>query len=206
MKQIIILNGPPGCGKDTLANHLAAKYDHFHHLKFAHELKRITHRLYNTPDQEPDAYERFKDKPLTEFIGLTPRQAYINVSEHYIKRFHGADFFGLQLISSIKRIRDNNENVFVISDGGFGEELMPLLKAFGPPLITILQIHRPGFTFTGDSRQYLDKEQFKNLGVKFLVIDNMTSEKDFLVEAESLLSSTIYNLFDFLPTYNALLC
>lgn len=206
MKQIIILNGPPRSGKDTLANHLATTHKHFYHVKFADELKKIAHRFYNTPDQEPDAYEKFKDQPMTEFLNLTPRQAYINISEDYIKKHHGKDFFGLQLILSIKKVPDNNENVFVVSDGGFEEELLPLLEAFNPALFTILQIHRAGCTFDNDSRHYFDKVRFGKLGVKFLSIENNSSEEDFIAEAVSLLDSTIHNLFDKMSTYNALLC
>lgn len=206
MKQLIILNGPPRSGKDSLAKYLSQKHPTFRHVKFADELKIITHRLYNTPHQHPDAYEQFKDKPLTEFLNLTPRQAYINVSEDYIKKHHGKDFFGLQLISTIKKVPDNNENVFVISDGGFEEELIPLLEAFNPSLFTVLQIHRQGCTFDNDSRHYFDKERFGKLGIKFLYIENNVAEEAFFTEAEALLGNSIPYLFDTLPTYNALLC
>lgn len=206
MKQLIILNGPPRSGKDSLAKYLCSKYKAFHHVKFANELKTIAHRLYNTPEQHPDAYENFKDTPLTEFINLTPRQAYINLSEDYIKKHHGKDFFGLQLISTIKKVPDNNENVFIVSDGGFEEELLPLLEAFRPSLITIVQIYRQGCSFDNDSRHYFDKERFGKLGVKFLSVENNASEEEFLTTAEEILGNTIKNLYDFLPAYNALLC
>lgn len=206
MKQLIILNGPPRSGKDTLAKYLYEKHKHFHHVKFANELKIIAHRFYNTPDQHPDAYEKFKDQPLTEFIGLSPRQAYINLSEDYIKKHHGKDFFGLQLISTIKKVQDNNENVFIVSDGGFEEELLPLLEVFNPALFTIVQVHRAGCTFDNDSRHYFDKERFGKLGIKFLSMDNNDTEEAFLAKAESTLEELIPSLFDFLPTYQAHLC
>lgn len=195
MKQIIILNGPPRSGKDSLAKYLTAKYKSFYHFKFADELKKIAHRLYNTPEQDPDAYEQFKDRPLTEFLNLTPRQAYINLSEDYIKKYHGKDFFSLQLISTIKNVQDSVENVFIISDGGFEEELLPLLNVFSPSSMTIVQIHRTGCSFNNDSRHYFDSERFNKLGIKFLNVENNTSEKDFLFSTEESLNRLIPNLY-----------
>ena len=172
MKQIIILNAPPRSGKDELAKYLAQKHTHFHQFSFADELKKLAHRLYNTPDQAPEAYEAFKDQPMTEFMGLTPRQAYTRLAEDYIKPNHGKDFFGLQLILTIKAIKHHDDNVFVISDGGFVEELEPLLMNFDPHLFTIVQLYRQGCTFDNDSRHYFSAERFSKLGVKFLKLDN----------------------------------
>lgn len=206
MKQIIILNGPPRSGKDSLAKYLVAKHKSFYHVKFADELKKIAHRFYNTPEQDPDAYEQFKDRPLTEFLNLTPRQAYINLSEDYIKKYHGKDFFGLQLISTIKKVHDNNDNVFVVSDGGFEEELLPLLEAFNPSLFTIVQVHRAGCSFDNDSRHYFDKERFSKLGIKFLRVENNQDEESFLSKCEEELGNLIPDLYNYIPSYNALLC
>jgi hypothetical protein len=206
MKQIIILNGPPRCGKDTLAKYLCKKYPFFYHYKFANELKVIAHRLYNTPEQAPDAYEKFKDRPMTEFLNLTPRQAYINLSEDYIKKHHGKEFFGLQLIASIKKVPDNNENVFVISDGGFAEELLPLVENFKPQMLTILHIHRQGCNFDNDSRHYISEDRFGKFGIKFLSVDNNGTEEEFLTTCEEKLGKTIPRLYDELAVLSALLC
>jgi hypothetical protein len=209
MKQIIILNGPPRSGKDLLASHLVELHKPYViHIKFANELKKITHRFYNTPDQHPAAYESLKDQKLTEFLGLTPRQAYINISEGYIKRFHGKDFFGLQLIGEIKRHPYHDNNVFVVSDGGFGEEVEPLLNNFNPRQITIVQIHRPGCSFDGDSRQYIDRESFESRGVKFLTINNDYNDPEaYCAIAAAKLEELIgQNLFGEPAFNNALYC
>ena len=207
MKQIIILNGPPRSGKDELAKYLVSEHKHFYHMKFANELKKLAHRLYNTPDQAPDAYEAFKDQRLTEFMGLTPRQAYIALSESYIKPYHGKEFFGLQLILTIKAVRHHDDNVFIISDGGFAEELEPLLKNFDPHLFTIVQLYRQGCTFDNDSRHYFSAERFSKLGVKFLKLDNNDRDVEAHVkEGEAMLLELIPGLYGEGMVNNVLNC
>lgn len=207
MRQIIILNAPPRSGKDELAKYLAQKHAHCHHMAFANELKKLAHRLYNTPDQAPDAYEAFKDQPMTEFMGLTPRQAYTRLAEDYIKPNHGKDFFGLQLIPTIKAIKYNEDNVFVISDGGFIEELEPLLMNFDPHLFTIVQIHRQGRNFDSDTRHYFSAERFSKLGVKFLKLNNNDKDVETHVkEGEARLLELIPGLYGEGVVNNVLNC
>ena len=140
MKKIIILNGPPQCGKDTLANFLFSMFENVVHVKFANELKTMTHRLYNTDSQQADAYEALKQVLSEDFHGLTPRQSYINVSESYVKKFHGKDFFGKQLCRTIDSLPKNENTIFIVSDGGFIEEVIPLVTTYGSDKIAVIKI------------------------------------------------------------------
>lgn len=209
MKQIIILNGPPQCGKDELANHLVANYPNFKKAKFADELKKMTHRAYNTTNQAADAFEHVKDIPNVEFFGLTPRQAYIGFSENFIKKMHGKDFFGLLLASHIQTRHQKEDDVFIISDGGFSEEVEPLIKTFGAKMITIVRLSREGsdFAASGDSRRYIYAEQFSEQAPNFTDLANTGSTvEEYLKEATQALKEKVPLIFDSLLTYSASMC
>ncbi len=184
--KLIVLNGPPRCGKDTLAkNYERATLKLVRHVKFARQLKVMTHRLYGVPN--PEDYEQFdetKDEPNFEyFYGLTPRQAYIGVSETYIKPTHGLSFFGIKLVELMKTFQEQAiVQCFVSSDGGLEEELLPVVEHCGAKNILVVKITREGYTFKGkgDSRHYYSEEFLSKLGVesKQLVNDDIKSFTD----------------------------
>jgi hypothetical protein len=197
MKQIVIFNGPPKSGKDTLTDYLIKNYGNMQHVKYAYSLKQMVHRVYDTPEKHPEAYEKYKDQPLSEFIGLTPRQAYISMSEDYIKKNHGKDFFGLQLILTIKRRNTKEDDVFLVSDGGFDEELEPLLHNFDPSLISVVQLYRKNCSFEGDSRNYFNVERFQSRGVKFIkLVNQANTPEDFIEESISVLKQSLPIIFN----------
>jgi hypothetical protein len=184
MTKIIILNGPPGCGKDTLADHFQqASMDLVWHIKFAHSLKVMTHRLYNVPNPEDvTQFELIKDTPNYQyFYGLSPREAYIQVSETYIKPTHGNDFFGVRLVELMKDIKLKSlVRCFVSSDGGLLEELYPVIEHCGSENILVIKIVRPGYDFKGDSRSYYNKDLLELEGIKLVVLQNRGTLEDFL--------------------------
>ena len=172
MPKIVILNGPPRSGKDTIADNLRE----FYTLKFAGTLKQMTHALYGMPDIPSDFFEEVKDIPNKAFYDLTPRQAYINVSEQYIKPVHGLSFFGDRLV---EKIRVMGLSHYVISDGGFYEEVIPLVKEFGADNTYLFHIKRPGFDFSEDSRTYLDPYK---LGLKVMPeLSNDSNIEEFII-------------------------
>jgi len=63
-----------------------------------------------------------------------------------------------------------NEYGAVYSDSGFNEELSKVVEAVGSDRVIVVQLHRQGTTFNGDSRNYLDRDQFP--GVVFLQQQN----------------------------------
>jgi len=185
-KKLIVLNGPPRCGKDTLANCLADVFD-MSHVKFAGILKHMTHRLYGVND--PDDIEQFdycKDAPFPVFYGLTPRQAYIGVSEIYIKPTHGIDFFGKRLLERINQIP---KKLFVARDGGLIEELIPVVEGLGGENVLVVMITRPGCNFDGDSRSYYPASVLLELGVEYEGLPNNKSLQEFLDNGSLLVQS-----------------
>lgn len=180
--RIIFVNGPPRAGKDTVGNII------FEELekrgvgvavgKFAGVLKTRTHAAYGLFDERggplpPDAFEDRKDDPLPEFLGLSPRKAYIMMSEAYYKPTHGQTVFGKLLLQDILKLFDAlpcgaERPVIVISDSGFEPETEPIIERFGSEECALIRVHREGFDFSGDSRSYLD---LRHRGVRLIDID-----------------------------------
>lgn len=178
---IFFVNGPPRSGKDTvgsiISQHFGAGVD-----KFARILKERTHALYGLYDDhgQPfahDAYEVNKDMPLASFHGLTPRQAYIAVSETFFKPVHGERIFGTLLANDWLRseIGEDEDEIMVITDSGFGEEALEIMERFPTAEVTVLQLQREGCTFRGDSRGYInlfDPRSVEPRAVRNILIDN----------------------------------
>ena len=152
-KKIILLNAPPGAGKDFAAQFLVKNVRDCRLDKFARLLKERTHALYGFPDRDFTYYEYSKDIPSTDFLGLTPREAYIRVSETYFKPTHGNRVFG-ELLS--KELNNIPEEVIAISDSGFCEEAEVLIEKYGTNNVLLIKIHREGCDFSEDSRDYIE--------------------------------------------------
>ena len=168
MTNAIILNGPPGSGKDTIAQLLVqetafGKAERFQQFEFKHELYRCTAEYFQVElddfiTQATDG--NWKEKiwpPLSHYSNkgnlirtFTPREALIHVSEDIIKPSHGADYFGQAAVRSVLAAQAANA---VFSDGGFKEEIRPLIESCDR--VFIFHLCREGFTFDGDSRDYI---------------------------------------------------
>lgn len=148
MKTVIVLNGPPRCGKDTLSGMLAAEFGAVE-LKFAAILKRMVHQAFGLHDVPVDHFEAVKDQPQDTFFGRTPREAYIAFSETFIKPLYGQKFFGTELA---RQIAGSGAERFVVSDGGFPAEMEPLYEV---ARVELVHVKRPGCDFSNDSRDWL---------------------------------------------------
>ena len=153
MAKVIILNGPAGCGKDTLAMALVE-------MGFAKGAVSFKNPMFNIAMAALglDAYREFldgyddrarKEKPEGFLNGLSRRQFMIAISEQFIKPVLGGDYFGKYLAGNLPY----GDEVFVVSDGGFASEVAPIIAAGHD--VRIVRLHREGYTFEGDSRGYL---------------------------------------------------
>ena len=162
MRQCIILNGPPGCGKDTLASLLAERHG-FTHMAFKTALYRATATFFNVDIDafmEQATCRRRKEMPwhpLTMYAKtgnlirtFTPREALIHVSEDVIKPNYGNDYFGK---AAAQDCLNHKAEYAVFSDGGFAEEILPLIELYDR--VYILKLYREGFDFDNDSRDYI---------------------------------------------------
>ncbi len=177
MFKIILFNGPPDCGKDTLANYIKSNHKYLKY-QFKDKLYSIGAKVAR---MELETYiEICSDRGANAVKGAirgwegTPREHLIYVSEEVIKPSFGEEFFGEYLADAVDYTYSitGDSGAFsgaVISDSGFMRELYPLCDL--KPLegctieIHVVQLTKDGCTFEGDSRSYLDKN--KMIGMTF---------------------------------------
>lgn len=148
-KVAVIFNSPPKSGKDACCNYLSERYG-WNHLEFKEQLFIATCERFGVSlEWFMDGYNDNKEEPQEALDGFSKRQALIDTSENKIKPKLGKAHFGQMLASSLK------EGVNVVSDGGFREEFGPVYEATDGKMI-IVQCSRPGTTFDGDSRNYVN--------------------------------------------------
>jgi hypothetical protein len=177
-KQIVILNGPPGCGKDTLADGTHKYFGQRQMFKNALYDLTFTHFGLDSTLLE---FEYFKDmlcndrvlkelpNKLFEYEGkwLSPREALIHTSEVIAKPLFGDDVFGKYLSDKLTASR------VIITDGGFDAEIESLRKL--GYFIKIVQLHGRG-NFDGDSRGYISKEGYDITTYRVLLEDDNIKE------------------------------
>lgn len=188
-KKIILLNGGPNFGKDYIGRYLITKLKDARLDKFARVLKERTHALYGYPSRNYLYYEDCKDIPNKDFLGLTPREAYIQVSESYFKPIHGKDIFGILLSNELDKF---SQEINIITDSGFKSEAEVLIEKYNRKNILLIKlkvehikINYEDGVFPNDSRSYI---LLDNVTTKF--IDNDFTDKT-LVKIEKVIKEWI---------------
>jgi len=193
--RLVILNGPPRCGKTIAAEAIAllgklparaAAMTSGSPLSdgspvvihSSDELKRRTHLVYGLEaDLPPDAFEWCKDQPRVEFLGLTPRQAYINCSNMFIAA-HGDAVNGTFIAQEMRR---HGDAPLVLCGLGYNPEAAPVIKLVGAQNILLIRVHR--FDADDNEFQFNDGRGWLDLpGIMTLDIENRGRD-DFLVTA-----------------------
>ncbi len=153
--KLILLNGPPRSGKDTLGHEVVRLLNCAGRsagvYKFANALKLMTHRTFGVFNHA-DWFEKVKDEPNESFFGKTPRQVYIAMSETFLKPLYGKAIFGKLLAD---QLRGDSPEVVVVTDSGFVEEAICLIDELQPEDVILVHMVRDGFDFSNDSRSYV---------------------------------------------------
>ena len=198
-KVVVILNAPPGAGKDTLANNeywvtdvgnlLLNEWQHDRHSVFNSEpikeefkqpLRSIAYDVVLTVYGNEVAKEflyRLLDRELKEEAweklgGMSPRQFLIYTSENYVKVCFGGNIFGKIAARSVVEVPvylRTGGTIHIFSDGGFAEEIDEVVKAVGAENVYIFQWSADGCSFKGDSRRYLTRGDVAD-GVRFVML------------------------------------
>lgn len=169
-RKIVYFNGPPQVGKTFGAEamrsfvQINATWMRPRHLDAAEPLKKAAHALYSVFNNW-DYYDTKDGAPLKglacgDFLGLSPREAYIALSEEYLKVKHGDEVLGHILRKRI--VRENTSQFFVVSNCSFVPELRPVIDLFGQRNVMVIEVHAAGKDFKDDSRGYVG-EQVKKL-------------------------------------------
>lgn len=177
--QIFLLNGPIGCGKDTVARMMKAAlndqvvaHDVEHSprimaetIKFADPLRVAMQPFvgpllcnYARPVDEALWNSKLEElKPEKLWDDKTVRDCMISLSEDWAKKFFNKGILGDILADKISLLADREKhNVFFVSDSGFKEEAEVLVNTFGEDAVELVHITRRGCTYAGDSRGYIE--------------------------------------------------
>jgi hypothetical protein len=177
---IFIFNGPPGSGKDEACR--LFKQKEYKHLSFKYHLFRATvDHFYVSLDWFMQNYENrsVKERPENRLNGFSRREALIHVSENIIKPAFGKEYFGLKAAEEMEPSGD-----YCFSDGGFQEEIVPIINKLGAENIILVQLTREGCDFSSDSRRYINGtlvEEFI-LGKETPVIKSHILEQKFPIK------------------------
>ena len=152
MARVIILNAPPSCGKDCIAEHLNGIHSSSAITPFKEALYQLTAEHYKLDFDtvvELCTNRETKEEGHPYFTGSTPRQALIHVSEVVTKPKLGKGFFGKVLSQTVDSL---GVQYAFVPDGGFPEELEEVAKNHD---VLVIRLHRDELNFEGDSRNYL---------------------------------------------------
>lgn len=186
MKKLVLINGAPRSGKDTLANLILSAYPGAKY-KMTAPMDRALQTFFSFTDEEFVFHrEEAKDRPFPFAVhpaARTFRQTLIHFSEEFAKPLYGEGIFGLLAARFINSELHLKETV-VISDCGFQAEVETLLEHLDPEREPIfVRLERKGCSFTDDSRSYISPP----LGFSSILVSNNSTPSAMLMQMEHLL-------------------
>lgn len=192
MKKIICFSAPPGSGKDLAADYLHRELS-IQKYSIAYPIKQLVSNIYGCSIKY---LEENKDKSLPELMEATPRDCFKGYGQ-LLKKLHGEDIW---IKETIGNILCNNGNVFSISDIGFKNELQRIVEIFGVENVFLIYIHRSGYGFDKDSRNYvpanlrcLDSVGTKvDYRIKYVWIFNDSTVAEFLQKVKDEVVKFLY--------------
>lgn len=148
---IILLNGAPSSGKDTLANYLES--DFILHWKYANKVRECAQVFYPQIDWWDDS---IKDLPNKDLKGKSPRQILIKIGLSMRSEIDKDIWVDALANEIVQYEQEYGNHTYVISDCGFQNEVDVMVDRFGVDNVLLVRIYREGFTFENDSRNYVN--------------------------------------------------
>lgn len=116
--------------------------------------------MAKTEERNPEYNDGWCTRPrLNPYtVNLTIREALIYVSEVMAKPRFGENYFGnvrASKVESNQLILDGSAAAFDVGGEIVCDEVPPLLDRIGEENCLLIRVHRPGYTFEGDSRRYI---------------------------------------------------
>lgn len=171
-RKVVILVGPPGIGKDTmaaLARSISSNFGNkIHVISIKDKLYHDTFNLFNPDIQFDELLKLCTDRDTKDAVcchekygamnGRTPRECLQFTSENVMKPLHGPDHYGDAAAQTAKSILDNDAGHIVVTDGGFPEEIISMYKQLNYAAeVIVINLRADGMTFDGDTRSYFSK-------------------------------------------------
>lgn len=159
--KVVLFNGPPRSGKDTLARMLAEKLDKqrvttpVREVSLSMPLREIAYATTQFAAQMdgPD-YEFFKNMVFPEFGGIDGRHLMISISEDWLKPKFGSRVMADMLMA--RQAIQMFDGVMLVRDSGFQCEIAPLIERYGVDNVYLVRVHRDGCSFDNDSREWVN--------------------------------------------------
>ena len=198
---VVMFNAPPRAGKDTACEILmrkfpeSVKYEYFKEYLYKESAKvlGLDFNFWASVCQNGD----LKDKPMLRLQtgeaegSVTPRDILINVAENILKPKHGKDCIAnatahkiAKTIQQFKAEKGYNP-IIVVPDLGFPYEADAVRAIIPSAEVAVVHIKREGYTFEGDSRNYVPKAKYR--------IEN-TTLKAFEESVLSILSTEVQDI------------
>ncbi len=193
--KLVILNGPPRSGKDTMVSAVTGIFPmSIAGLKMAKPLKDACFAALGITDFSIQRAmdNKYKDRAMSEFLpvntSMTWREFQIHMSEEVMKPLFGKEIFGQIATARIdSMVKHTGVKFYLFSDGGFEEEMCPLVRRFKAENVLIIRLHRQGCDFSLDSRGDL-RIAARHLGVQFEELRNDGGVLDATKELISILN------------------
>ena len=148
MIRAVLFNGPPECGKDTITEMFQQYWEgNTCHVKFSQPLQTMLKTMcgnYAIP------YEEIKRK---KFKNGTGRDFMIQSFQKVIKPIFGEDHLGKLAAMHVESSICNEDDLILVSDAGRDAEVLAFMQEIGLSKCYVIQVHRQGKNFEGDSRQ-----------------------------------------------------
>lgn len=183
MSILILLNGPPRCGKDTAAEFLVKNHGYVKRKMTEPMDRAIAQFLDIHPETFAIMREEFKDQGVLPG-NCSMRKALIEFSERFAKPCFGKNIFGRIMARQFSLCPAPR---VVMSDCGFADEILPFIGAFKS--VAVVSIFRPGCTYKDDSRGYIAgtiRSLFNESSVTFPEVENKRGLGEFFERIEQI--------------------
>lgn len=162
---VIGFNGPPQCGKDTLARFFVEEMEKRHpmipirEVSLSTPLRKVAYAMvgltYDPAHPFNTDYEEFKRTHFPQF-DRTGRELMIDVSERFLKLCYGQPVMAQMLLADIPEWMFDTPCMILIRDSGFQCEVDPLIERVGAENFLVCHVHRQGYdSFKNDSREWV---------------------------------------------------
>lgn len=183
----LLLNGPPGSGKDTIGKMIWSRVSGSTLEKFAKPIVDFMLSAYGV-----NMAVVAKDEPHPRLNGRTPRDVAIRYSEGFCKPLWGRTCFGDAAVRRLRDLEKQGQHLTIFTDSGFLDEALPVLGHLGHGNVLQVRLSRPGYNYLHDSRS-----TWSHPDIGYLEFDNDCESTMQLTD--KVLSDLTYEVLRWLP-------